>query len=75
MEKAEIIAFAREKGYDGIQPLGKWHEYDAYEPTFNGKEDELAYVGPPLMILVKGEEIRMSTADEAFMQLDETQEE
>ena len=75
MSKKEIIAFAKKNGYDGVLPLGKWREYDAYEPTFNGAtEEEPSFVGPPLMILVKGEEIRMSTEEEAYEQLEEADE-
>lgn len=76
MSKKEIIAFAKKQGYDGVSPLGKWREYDAYEPTVKGtSEDNPAVVGPPLMILVKGEEIRMSTIEEAFQQMDEAEDE
>lgn len=75
MSKKEIIAFAKKQGYDGISPLGKWRGYDAYEPTFNGTDEETpAFVGPPLMILVKGNEIRMSTVEEAYAQIDEAEE-
>lgn len=71
MKKKAIIAFARENGYDGIAPLGKWKEYDAYEPTFKGAtEEDPTFTGPPLMILVKGDEIRMSTIEEAYEQMD-----
>lgn len=73
MSKDKIIAFAKEQGYDSIAPLGKWREYECYEPIFDGStEDEPAIVGPPLIILVKGDEIRMSTEEEAFQQMDET---
>ena len=75
MDKAKIIAFAKENGYDGVEPLGKWRGYDAYEPVFDGGEEgELAYVGPPLMILVKGDKIRMSTVEEAYEQIREATE-
>ena len=73
MSKNEIIAFAKEQGYDGVSPLGKWREYECYEPTFDGAaEEEPAIVGPPLIILVNGDAIRMSTVEEAFQQMDET---
>lgn len=76
MSKNKIVAFAKEQGYDGVAPLGKWREYDVYEPTFNGtNEDTPAFVGPPLIILVKGNEIRMSTEEEAFQQMDEMSDE
>lgn len=76
MSKQKIIAFAKEQGYDDVSPLGKWREYDAYEPTFKGTDEGTpAFVGPPLMILVKGEEIRMSTVEEAYAQIDEAEDE
>lgn len=76
MKKSEIVAFAKENGYDGIAPLGRWRDYDAYEPTIGSKSDtSLAFVGPPLMILVKGEEIRMSTVEEAYEQIAEADDE
>lgn len=75
MSKEKIIAFAKKQGYDGVSPLGKWRGYDAYEPTFEGtSEDTPAFVGPPLMILVKGKEIRMSTVEEAYAQIDDAEE-
>lgn len=73
MEKSKIKEFAKKNGYDDVLPLGKWKEYDAYEPVSNGPST--SYVGPPLMVLVKGEEIRMSTVEEAFQQLDDTENE
>lgn len=73
MDAAKIKQFAKQNGYDGVFPLGKWKGYDAYEPTFDfSSEKEPALVGPPLMILVKGDEIRMSTVEEAFEQMDES---
>lgn len=76
MKKKKILQFAKDNGYDGILPLGKWREYDAYEPTFaETKEEPLSFVGPPLMILVKGDEIRMSTVEEAYEQIAETEDE
>ena len=64
-----VVKFAKEEGYDDVIYLNKWNGYDVYEPVFDG--DEVAFVGPPLVILVKGETIRMSTVEEAYRQLDE----
>lgn len=76
MSKKEIVAFAKKQGYDGVAPLGKWREYDAYEPILKGAtEENPAFVGAPLMILVKGKEIRMSTIEEAYEQMDEAEDE
>ncbi len=67
----KIISFARENGYDTALPLGKWKKYDAYEPVMaEAVGGAPAPTGPPLMILVCGEEIRMSTPEEAYEQLD-----
>lgn len=69
--KEQIIEFAKKEGYDGVLPLGKWKGYDCYEPFFeNATEEEPAEVGPPLMIMVKGDEIRMSTEEEAYEQIE-----
>jgi len=65
-----IIEFAKKQGYDDAVYLNKWNDYDVYEPVFN--EDGVAYVGPPLIILAKDKEIRMSTIEEAYQHLDET---
>lgn len=64
----DVKAFARAQGYDDIALIGKWHGYDAYEPLYDG--EEAVPTGPPLMILVKGETIRMSTPEEGYQQID-----
>lgn len=75
MSNEQIVAFAKKNGYDGVEPLGKWREFDCYEPVFDGTtEEEPAIVGAPLIILVKGDEIRMSTEEEAFAQMEEADE-
>ena len=75
MSNDKILAFAKKNGYDGAEPLGKWRDYDCYEPTFEDtSEEEPAIVGLPLIILVKGDEIRMSTEEEAYQQMEESDE-
>ena len=75
MSKDQIVAFAKENGYEDVAPLGKWKEYDAYEPIFKGAtEENPAFIGQPLMILVKGDEIRMSTVEEAYEQMMDAEE-
>ena len=64
----KIIEFAKEKGYYNVEYIGKWKEYDVYEPLFNG--DNVFIVGPPLIILVNDNTMRMSTPEEAYDQLD-----
>ncbi len=75
MSEKDIIQFAKKNGYDGAEPLGQWRGYDCYEPTFKDTSIENpALVGPPLMIMVKGDEIRMSTEEEAYQQIEESDE-
>lgn len=71
MTKDKIIEFARSKGYDGAEYSGKWKDYEVYNPTVDGfTEKDPAIIGLPLIILVQGDRIRLSTADEAFEYLD-----
>jgi len=67
MKIEEVKAFAKKHGYDDAVYLEKWKGFDVYEPVFDG--DEPSFVGVPLVILVKGDTVRMSTVEEAFEQL------
>lgn len=67
MSLEKVIEFAKKQGYESVEKLEKWKEYDVYEPIY--KNDEVSIIGMPLLILVKGEEIRMSTVEEALEQL------
>lgn len=69
MKLTDIKRYAQSLGYVDVLPLGKWRDYDVYEPVFT--HDEVSMAGLPLVILVHGDEIRMSTEEEAFQQLDE----
>jgi len=68
MKIEKVKDFAKQQGYDDVLSIGKWKGFDAYEPVFNGEEP--SFIGVPLLILVKGDSIRMSTVEEAFEQLD-----
>lgn len=70
MDISKVKKFAVENGYVDVVKLPKWRGYDVYEPIMSKKENAL--VGPPLIILVNGEDIRMSTDEEAYQNLDET---
>lgn len=71
MTKEKILNFAKEKGYDNVEYAGKWRGYEVYKPGVDyGTEKEPAIIGLPLIILVKGNEIKLSTVDEAFAYLD-----
>lgn len=62
-----VIEFARSQGYETALRLKNWKGFEVYEPIM--KKDEVSYTGLPLLILVKGDEIRMSTPEEALEQL------
>ena len=73
MTEDDILAFAVSEGYKGFVQLPDWKGYQVFEPLLNSAdEDEVSYVGYPLVILVDSEknEIRMSTPDEALENLD-----
>ena len=69
MTLEQVISFAESNEFDGVEYLDKWRGYDVYAPTFNGEETRI--VGGPFHILVKGNEIRMSTTEESFQHIDE----
>lgn len=62
-EVKSVMDFAEKQGYESAYLVLKWKGYDVYQPVYS---DEMSYIGLPLMILVKGEKIRMTTPDEAF---------
>ena len=70
MKIEQVKEFAKQQGYDNALYLGKWKEYDAFEPVFDGAD--VSFVGLPFMILAKGDTVRMSTSDEAFEQIQDT---
>lgn len=71
MERSKVLEFAKEKGYRSLGKKDFWNGYDIYEPLFNYPGEKAVYrTGPPLVILVKGNKIRMSTVEEAFEYLD-----
>lgn len=59
----DIKEFAKNQGYDEAIYLKDWKGYECYEPISG---DDITYTGLPLVILVKGDEIRMSTPEEAM---------
>jgi len=64
MNITDILAFAKTEGYVDAQPREPWNGYDVYLPL-------IGYDGPyttglPYVILVNGDEIRMSTVDETW---------
>lgn len=72
MRVQKIKEFAMSMGYAGVERLDNWRGFEVYEPIPAGaKAGEYSCVGLPLVILVKGEKIRMSTPEEAFQQMKE----
>ena len=67
MNNEKIIDFARKNGYETVEKLPPWNGYDVYEPVRH--KGMSSKIGPPLIILVKNDEIRFSTEEEAFQQL------
>lgn len=65
--RQKAIEFAISQGYETALRLKNWKGFEVYEPIM--KKDEVSYTGLPLLILVKGDEIRMSTPEEALEQL------
>lgn len=64
MDRSEILEFAKAYDYENIRDMNMHYKnYEVYEPCF--ALDKIAYVGLPLFILVRGDDIRMSTRKEA----------
>jgi len=68
MNISDILAFAKAKGYVDAEPTDSWRGYDVYMPIW-GYESHYDS-GLPFFILVKGNEIRMSTVKETEEWLD-----
>ena len=66
---SNIVNFAKKHGYDNAIYIGKWKDYDVYEPVNN--EEGLAFTGAPLVILLREGSVRMSTVDEAYEQFED----
>lgn len=61
----KVLQFAKSQGYETVHKLNKtWNGYTLYEPSF--KRGVVSYVGLPLVILAKENEVRMSTPDESL---------
>ena len=68
MDLKQVIFFAQKNGYETVEKLNNCNGYECYEPIMYSKKE--TEIGPPLLILVKGDKIRMSTPEEAFQQMD-----
>ncbi len=64
MEIRKIIEFAEEFGYDTVKYLGRWRGYDVYDPEDSDPDTPERVIGLPFSILVKDDEIRISSLAE-----------
>ena len=72
MNRRKVLEFAKAQGYDDVRHIGKWRRFDTWEPFIKREgENEFPKIGLPFLILVKGDTIRMSTEDEAFLCIEE----
>ena len=69
MSLEKILEFAKDHGYASVKKMKPWRGYDVYEPIFDD-ENDISFVGEPLLILVKDENKIMSTVEEDFRQID-----
>lgn len=55
---------AQESIYDDAQYVGRWNDFEVYEPIFN--DDEEHFIGPPQYILAKGDTLRWTNDTEGL---------
>jgi len=70
MSEQEVLDFAVINGYMAVEKLPDWQGYEVYEPILSA--NNLSYSGAPYVILVNADagEIRMSTEQEAYDNLE-----
>ena len=61
-----IDALVDELGAENAKKCGEWNGYTVYEPQYF----QTPVIGYPYVILVKGDEARISTIDESLEYLD-----
>lgn len=66
--KEKINEFAENLSADSVSRGDKWEGHDVYIPVYN----KPSFVGLPLIIFVDGEDVRLSTPDEALEYLSAT---
>ena len=65
----QVEEYAKKMGYKGVKYVGKWNGYDVFRPIYEFDTNGLC-LGNLLRILVKGDEVRMSTVLECYKILD-----
>ncbi|NLY08555.1 MAG: hypothetical protein GXZ11_01435 [Tissierellia bacterium] len=65
MDERRILQLAQGYyyGFNIVRHIGEWKGYQVYSP---GEKGETPMIGLPVFVLVKGEEMRLSTHEEAF---------
>lgn len=58
----KIMAMAKSYGFDNYEKVGEWEGYTIYSPYNN--DGEIRYIGQPVFILSKGNEVRTAMDDE-----------
>lgn len=64
MDDKKVLEFAKKKGYSSVKYIGKWLGYDVFDLIMD--DEEVSYIGLPLVALVKDNDIRISTPDESL---------
>lgn len=60
----DILAFGEKIGYNNLERGSDWRGFEVYQPVYPGKD--IVYAGLPFVVLVKGDEIHLSTPEEAL---------
>lgn len=64
MTTQDILTFGKNMGYDDLERVDNRRGFEVYQPVYPGKD--IVYAGLPFVILVKDDEIRLSTPEEAL---------
>lgn len=67
----EIEDYMEELNADSYQKGKGWKGYDVYIPEYK----QLVYIGLPYVVLVRGEEVRLSTEEESLEYLEYSEKE
>ena len=60
--RAKARKMAQQSIYNSVKYLGKWKDYDVFEPTFN--DDEIHFIGFPQFILYNEKGYRWTNNNE-----------
>lgn len=58
MKSKDVLKFAIENGYDNIEYMGKWKDFEVYIPTFQNLS-EIRIIGYPQYYLIKDDHIEI----------------